>query len=115
MKTKTETKTEAVVETVGQSQSNTLRKYRAKYQAYAHKPGSLSLDNGDAVALLLRVASLDSVLRAADKLAGTAKGFHKARYAERNVGSQRMNAGNVIRGSIKRGDSTVEQLKAALK
>ena len=96
------------------SQSAQLRKYRAKYQPFQKADGSVSLDNGDDVATLLRGAEVVQIMRAADLVKGVAIGTHEAKYADRNPGSKRMNAGNILRGAFRRGDLTKAQLKKTL-
>ena len=50
------------------SQSEQLRKYKGGYTTYQAPNGSLSMDNNDEVALLLRGSSPETVMRAAEKL-----------------------------------------------
>lgn len=96
------------------SKSEQLRLYKAGYETYQAANGSLSMDNGDEVALLLRGASPEAVMAAAEKLKGLEPGTLTERYANRNQGAKRMNAGNIIRGCVRR-DTTVEMVRAALK
>lgn len=118
-KTEAPAKTAEATETDGKTpklgQSGQLRKYKANYTPYQAPNGSISLDNGDEVALLLRGASPEAVMKAAEKLKGLEPGTLATRYADRNVGSKRMNAGNIIRGLVRRGDKTAKDVKAALK
>ncbi len=97
------------------SKSEQLRLYKAQYETYQAANGSLSMDNGDEIALILRGASPEAVMGAAEKLKGLAPGTLATRYVDRNQGAKRMNSGNIIRGCVKRGDSTVAQVKAAIK
>lgn len=90
-----------------------LRKHRAKYQTTSTND-RLSLDNGDDVATLLRGATPEQVVAAAEVLLGLPTGELAAKYAKLNNGQRRMNAGNRIRGAIKRGDKTAAEAKAAL-
>ena len=94
--------------------SEQLKLYKAKYETYQAANGSLSMDNGDDVALILRGASPEAVMGAAEKLKGLEPGTLATRYVDRNPGAKRMNAGNIIRGCVRR-DTTVEQVKAAIK
>ncbi len=96
------------------SKSEQLRLYKAKYETYQAANGNLSMDNGDEVALVLRGASPEAVMAAAEKLKGLESGTLTARYANRNQGAKRMNAGNIIRGCVRR-DTTLEQVVAAIK
>lgn len=95
-----------------------LAKYKAGYEPYVTATGT-SLDNGDDVALALRGASIEVVMRAAEKLKGMEPGELATRYADRNPGAKRMNSGNIIRGCVRRGDVTpaavIKTLKAASK
>jgi hypothetical protein len=113
--TTNEATTEAVLVRPAKRKAETLRKYRATYERYQTASGELSLDNGDAVAQLLRATRLEVVLAAADVVAKKPAGFHAERYAARNNGAKRMNAGNVLRGAVKRGDATEEEVRAAVR
>lgn len=96
------------------SKSEQLRLYKAGYETYQAANGNLSMDNGDEVALLLRGASPEAVMAAAEKLKGLEPGTLTERYANRNQGAKRMNAGNIIRGCVRR-DTTLEQVRSALR
>lgn len=97
------------------SQSQQLRKYKAGYETYQGPNGNLSMDNGDEVALVLRGASPEAVMAAAEKLKGLEPGTLVTRYADRNAGAKRMNSGNQIRGLVKRGDITAADVTKAIK
>lgn len=97
------------------SKSEQLRAYKARYETYQAPNGNLSMDNGDPVALALRGSSPEAVMAAAEKLKKLAPGTLATRYANRNPGAKRMNAGNVIRGCVRRGDATEKDVVAALK
>lgn len=107
------TKTEADG-TPKRSKSEQLARYKASYQPYQQGNGNLSLDNGDEVALLLRGASPEVVMRAAEKLKQLEPGTLAERYKARNPGAKRMNAGNQIRGYVRR-EGTVAEVRAAIK
>lgn len=98
------------------SQSEQLRKYKAlgRYEPYV-VGDKQSIDNGDAVAKLLRGADVSVVIRAAEKLKQLDPGSLATKYATLNRGSKRMNAGNVIRGFVKRGDNTPEEIAKVIK
>jgi hypothetical protein len=96
------------------SKSEQLRLYKARYETYQAANGNLSMDNGDEIALVLRGASPEAVMAAAEKLRGLAPGTLTERYANRNQGAKRMNAGNIIRGCVRR-DTTLEQVVSAIK
>ena len=118
---KTTEKTEQAVEptevdgTPKRSKSEQLRAYKAGYETYQAPNGNLSMDNGDEVALILRGSSPEAVMGAAEKLKGLEPGTLTTRYVDRNQGAKRMNSGNIIRGCVKRGDATVEQVRSAIK
>jgi len=97
------------------SKSEQLKLYKAGYETYQAPNGSLSMDNGDEIALILRGASPEAVMGAAEKLKGLEPGTLTTRYADRNQGAKRMNSGNIIRGCVKRGDATAATVKAAIK
>ena len=96
------------------SKSEQLRAYKGSYETYQTTSGNLSMDNADSVALKLRGASPEVVMAAAEKLRGLEPGTLTERYAARNNGAKRMNAGNIIRGCLNR-DKTIQDLDAALK
>ena len=50
------------------SKSEQLRKYKAGYEPYQTANGSVSIDNGDEDALILRGASPEAVMGASEKL-----------------------------------------------
>lgn len=97
------------------TKSEQLRKYKAGYETYQLVSGSLSMDNGDKVALILRGASPEAVMVTAEKLKGLEPGTLALRYIDRNNGAKRMNAGNIIRGCIKRGDTNNSGVRTAIK
>ena len=112
MNAKTE-KTE-VDGTPKRSKAQQLAQYKAGYETYQQASGNLSMDNGDDVALILRGASPEVVMRAAEKLKGLEPGTLATRYADRNPGAKRMNSGNMIRAFVRR-EGTVEQVRKAIK
>ena len=97
------------------TKSEQLRAYKGGYESYQTTNGNLSMDCADEVALLLRGSSPEAVMAAAEKLKKLDPGTLATRYVDRNPGAKRMNAGNVIRGCVKRGDATAKDVKAALK
>lgn len=97
-----------------ESMAQHLRKYRQRYQTVKSYSGSASANNGDPVAKLLQGMTPKQVMEAADELLGEAKGTHEARYSHLNLGQQRMNAGNRIRGAIKRGELVVDEESGAI-
>lgn len=114
----TQTTTELANEVEGtpkRSKSEQMKKYKGGYESYQLPSGNLSMDNGDDIAQILRGASPEAVMAAAEKLKGLEPGTLTTRYIDRNNGAKRMNSGNIIRGCVKRGDSTVAQVTKAIK
>lgn len=97
------------------SKSEQLKLYKGGYETYQGPNGNLSMDNGDPVALILRGASPEAVMVAAEKLKGLKAGTLVKRYKNRNAGAKRMNSGNQIRSLVKRGDKTTKDVAAAIK
>jgi len=98
--------------TAGQKMSATLRKYRAGYETVRSASGKKSLDKGDPVAKALRAKTPKQVCELAEQLLHDCNAVTK--YAHLNLGQQRMNAGNLIRNAIKRGElKTADVVKAA--
>jgi len=98
------------------SKSEQMRKYKADYVVTAGLPGkSASMDCDDPVAQALRGSSPEAVMAAAEKLKGLEPGTLAARYIDRNEGAKRMNSGNIIRGCVKRGDTDIKGVTAAIK
>jgi hypothetical protein len=97
------------------SKSEQMKLYKGGYETYQGPNGNLSMDNGDPIALVLRGASPEAVMVAAEKLKGLAPGTLATRYIDRNNGAKRMNSGNIIRGLVKRGDITQAAVGKAIK
>ena len=108
------TKKTEVDGTPKRSKAQQLAQYKAGYETYQTATGNLSMDNGDDVALILRGASPEVVMRAAEKLKGLEPGTLAERYKDRNPGAKRMNSGNIIRAYVKR-EGTVKQVREAIK
>jgi hypothetical protein len=103
----------AVVLTVQQKMSATLAKHRAGYVRTKTAAGGSSMDNGDAIATLLRGKTPEEVCKLAEKLIPNCEATTK--YAHLNAGQQRMNAGNLIRNAAKRGEIKAAAITAAAK
>lgn len=97
------------------SKAEQLRKYKERYETTVGPNGNLTMDNGDEVAVALRGSSPELVMRAAEIVKGLEHGELEVRYADRNPGARRMNAGNIIRGCVRRGEKTPKEVMAALK
>jgi len=93
-----------------QSMANKLRRARGGYHATRAYSGKQSLNNGDNLAKALAGASPAQAIAAAEAVQNTYDEENTpdltAKYAGQNPGQMRMNAGNRIRGSVKRGDIT---------
>lgn len=91
-----------------------LSLHRKDYKTCTSFSGKPSLDNDDQLAQALRGLTPDKVVATAERLCGLKSGELKARYAKLNNGQRRMNAGNRIRGAVKRQDVTFADVKAAI-
>lgn len=87
-----------------------LKKFRGGYKAYQRPTGSLSLDNADNIATLLRPLEPQRVMRVAETLLDV----DLSRYNGLNPGQIRMNSGNRLRGAFKREEFTLKELKATI-
>lgn len=92
--------------------SGTLLKYRGEYVPATSYNGNPSLNNGDTVAEVLEGMSPDEVCFLADLVFSTEQIKHIEKYQGLNPGQRRMNAGNRIRAAVRRGDITVEEVRA---
>lgn len=70
---------------------------RAKYKDTRSASGAKSLNNGDPVAVAMEGMNIDEVYTLAKGVTGE---DYKEKYTKLNLGMQRMNLGNRIRGSI---------------
>ena len=100
--------------TQAQAMSRKLRKARQRYQTTTAYSGNASADNADQVATALRGLEPKQVVAAAERILGLTEGELWAKYESLNPGQQRMNAGNRIRGAIKRGDVVADEVLAQL-
>lgn len=89
-----------------------LRKYRVGYSKTISYSKGATLDNGDELAIALRGLSPADVCAIADAVYGELPGSHHSRYEHLNIGSRRMNAGNRIRGAIRKEIVTLVQVLA---
>ena len=99
---------------VKRDMADQLKQRRAGYlptTAYSGKP---SLNNGDEVALLLAGLTPQEVCTLAERICLLPAGELWTRYENLNVGQQRMNAGNRVRGAIKRGEVAAADLPSFL-
>jgi hypothetical protein len=93
---------EAADEVERSRQSRALAAARVRYERSVAASGRPTQHNGDAVANALRGLWPAEALALAERLCGLEQGALAALYAERNPGSQRMNAGNRVRGWLRR-------------
>ena len=94
--------------------SQTLNKYRANYVVGVSGSGRKSLHNGDELATLLEHKDHNDVAAIAERALGLEAGTLRTKYQHLNNGQIRMNSGNRIRAALKRGDITIEDVKAAI-
>jgi uncharacterized protein YfkK (UPF0435 family) len=85
-----------------------LKKAREeRYEVSVSASGNKSFYCGDEVALVLEGMTADDVCELADEFCPLEKGTHAARYEGLNIGAARMNAGNRIRGAVRRAEICV--------
>ena len=101
-------------ETEVKSMSSTMLKYRTKYEPSLSASGRKSLNSGDEIAHLLSGLEPRAVISAAERLLNLETDELWIKYQSLNLGQQRMNAGNRIRGAVKRGDATVKDVEKAI-
>ena len=119
-KRKTTTEQAAIIEelaknvvTEAAAMSGQLARYRVGYKVSITASGSKSLSNGDEVATFLQMKTPEEVCRIADYVCDQPLGWHEAKYESLNPGQKRMNAGNKIRARVKKGEITIDEIKAA--
>jgi hypothetical protein len=83
-------------------QSAALAAARVRYERGVAASGRPTQHNGDPVAHALEGLWPSEALALAERLCGLEAGSLAVLYAERNPGSQRMNAGNRVRGWLRR-------------
>lgn len=91
------------------SMAKHIRKYRERYVRVKSYTGGSSMNNGDPVAKLFEGRSPLECMQLAEQVLELADGELVAKYEHLNPGQQRMNAGNRIRGAIKRGELEVTE------
>ena len=107
---------EAIDESEGENKmSSVLKKYRPTYAVSVTANGRKSRYNADDVAQVLEGVEPLTVVKAAEKLLGLKRGELQTKYEGMNNGQIRMNAGNRLRGAVKRGDLIVEEIEKVLK
>lgn len=88
-----------------------IRANTERYQRAKAASGAMSQHNGDVVAQTLAGLPLESVLAIANTMTSTDL---TGKYAHLNVGQQRMNLGNRIRGAVAKINKSIEKAKDAL-
>lgn len=88
-----------------------IRANTEKYQRAKAASGAMSQHNGDAVAQTLAGLPLESVLAIANRMTSTDL---SAKYTHLNVGQQRMNLGNRIRGTVAKINKSITKAMDAL-
>ncbi len=97
----------------GKNMAEILRKYRAGYEISTTATGRKSLRCGDVTSIKLTGLTGFQAIDLAEKLIGVDAGILRAKYEHLNEGQRKMNAGNRIRGALKRGEITEEQIESA--
>lgn len=93
------------------AEKTVIRANTEKYQRAKAASGAMSQHNGDVVAQTLAGLPLESVLAIANKMTSTDL---SAKYTHLNVGQQRMNLGNRIRGAVSKINKSIAKAKDAL-
>ena len=92
--------------------ATTLKRYRGAYEPVVSATGKMSMDNGKPVAVALRGLSHGEVHEIAEALLGFTPGALAAKYGHLNAGQQRMNSGNRLNNSWKKGLVALEDIVA---
>jgi colicin import membrane protein len=79
-----------------------IRPNTENYTKSKSASGKKTMHNGDPVAVLLDGATLDETLEMASAVLDTPTKELQAKYGHLNIGQQRMNLGNRIRGALNR-------------
>lgn len=93
-----------------------LRDARTGYEKATTVLGKATMDSGDQLAIELRTMPLIGTMILSNMvvqplLHGTGKSYDAFKqYGHLNEGQRRMNSGNKIRGAIKRGETTIEEV-----
>lgn len=92
-----------------------LNEYRKGYEDSKTPNGRASKRCGDELSIILTGLDGDEAIRLAEQLLALEEGELMAKYESLNEGQRRMNAGNRIRGGLKREDITIKDVKKAIK
>jgi len=95
----------------------TLSEHAKGYVATTDYAGAKTRISGDPLSTALTVLSPEETMTLAETLLGLGDDFLHGKYASLNRGSQRMNAGNRIRGAInnEKNDLTIESVTEAIR
>lgn len=99
---------------VATKMSKTLSGHRKNYVNSRSHTGKFSQHCGDGLAELLSGTDPVTISRVAEQVRDLKKGELTERYAHLNQGQIRMNSGNLIRGAIKDGFTTVDNVAKLL-
>lgn len=94
----------AAKDTKAEAKDSLVKVDRNKYVSARSASGAKSLNNGDEVAIALAGLAIETLYKVADSICGDAAKEFRTKYAKLNVGMQRMNLGNRIRGAITKMD-----------
>ena len=92
-----------------------LNDYRKEYEDSTTPQGRASKRCGDELSILLTGLDADTAIRIAETVLALEEDMLLEKYASLNEGQRKMNAGNRIRGGLKREDITIKDVKAAMK
>jgi hypothetical protein len=92
-----------------------LAQYRVGYENSHTPSGRASKRCGDDLSKLLTGLDGTQTIRLAERVLELEADFLFDKYSSLNEGQRRMNAGNRLRGGIKRGDYDLSHVKAVLK
>ncbi|AZS06540.1 hypothetical protein [Alteromonas phage ZP6] len=96
------------VEVTEEKTSKSIVADPSKYQKSKSASGNVSRNNGDAVATALTGQPIENVRAIAAEMCDVPAEDLEAKYAHLNVGQQRMNLGNKIRGAVNRMDKKAD-------
>lgn len=105
----------ALLDTDKQAMAEILAKYRVRYETCTTASGRKSKRCGDEVSVLFTGLDWNQSALFAELALGLEIGELREKYAHLNNGQIRMNSSNRVRGAVKRGDLTVEDLRDCYK
>ena len=106
----------AIRESLGKkAMTEVLAEYRKTYEDSKTPSGRASKRCGDKLSILLTGLDGTQAIKLAEMVLALEEGFLMAKYEGLNEGQRRMNAGNRIRGGLKREDITIEEVEKMAK